>query len=229
MRSLTILSTLYLTLFCSVPTLALTGGTAWVNFYKDCPNEISEIEELTFTVSSLKQSTGNRAETQSSPSPVHSTEPSPSSSASHFPSSSASLGSRIKPDSTSSSVLSKRSQFRSAIVSRNTETATIRSPAVNITQGQCQPVPIMTARHIDSGSVSVVAQLLTITPFQDCNITVHEVPGCIDEPLLVAPVENRQVQSTCTPRNFGAFSDVWVRLDCSEIGTDLKRPVRRVF
>ncbi|KAF3392005.1 hypothetical protein DPV78_010512 [Talaromyces pinophilus] len=235
MRSSTILSTLYLTLF-SVPTLALTSGKAWVNFYKECPSEILEVEELTLIVSSLKQPSGNRAQAPSSPSTVHSLRASPSSLASHFPSSSAlpsasASASSIKPLSTSpSSLLSKKSQFRSALATRNAGKITIRSPSVNITQGQCQPVPIVTARHIDSSSVSVGAELSTITPFQECNITVHEVPGCIDEPLLVAPVKNREAESICTPRNFGAFNDVWVRLDCEEVGTgSLKKPVRRVF
>ncbi|RAO66160.1 uncharacterized protein BHQ10_002172 [Talaromyces amestolkiae] len=234
MRSSTILSALSLTLLYSLPTLALTSGKAWVNFYKDCPSEFVEVEELTFIVSSLKQSTGNRAQASSSPSPVHSIKASPSSSASHFPSSSPALASAsasgINPLSTSStSVLSKKSQFRSALAARSTERTTTRSPSVNITQGQCQAVPIVTARHIDSSSVSVGAELSTITPFQECNITVHEVPGCVDEPLLVAPVKNREAESSCTPRNFGAFNDVWVRLDCSEVGTGSKKPVRRVF
>ncbi|KUL88617.1 hypothetical protein ZTR_05229 [Talaromyces verruculosus] len=225
MRSSTILSTLYLALF-SVPTLALTSGKAWVNFYKECPSEFLEVEELTLIVSSLKQPSGNRAQAPSSPSTVHSLQASPSSSASHFPSSSALPSASASP----SSILSKKSQFRSALAARNTEKTTIRSPSVNITQGQCQPVPIVTARHIDSGSVSVGAELSTITPFQGCNITLHEVPGCIDEPLLVAPVKNREAESICTPRNFGAFNDVWVRLDCEEVGTgSLKKPIRRVF
>jgi hypothetical protein len=68
---------------------------------------------------------------------------------------------------------------------------------------------------------------------------VHEVAGCIDPPLIEAPIKNRDAQSECTPRNFVAFDDVWVRLDCAEAGTgttgEVKkrvsrtRPVRRVF
>ncbi|EED21484.1 conserved hypothetical protein [Talaromyces stipitatus ATCC 10500] len=247
MRYLTILSALYFTLLYSLPTRALTGGKAWVNFYKDCPNEILEIEEVTIIVSSPKQSAGNRAQSPSSPSASHSIGASSSSSVSIIPSSSAipsASASSIKllsASTSSSSVLSPKSKFRSALAARNTEKSTIRSPFVNITQGQCEPVPIVTERHIDSSSVSVGTELLTVTPFQECNITVHEVPGCIDDPLLVAPVKNRKAESTCTPRNFGAFNDVWVRLDCSEIGTALNkfdtaqdsasktRPLQRVF
>src|SRR2546427_682237 len=33
-------------------------------------------------------------------------------------------------------------------------------------------------------ALSVDAQLLNLQPFQKCNITVHEVPECGDDPLL---------------------------------------------
>ncbi|KAF4965202.1 hypothetical protein F66182_18030, partial [Fusarium sp. NRRL 66182] len=72
MRSSTILSALCLTFLYSLPTLALTSGQAWVNFYKDCPSEFVEVEELTLIVSSLKQSTGNRAQASSVPSSLRS-------------------------------------------------------------------------------------------------------------------------------------------------------------
>ncbi|OKL63731.1 hypothetical protein UA08_00906 [Talaromyces atroroseus] len=219
-----ILSTISLTLFYVLPTLAITGGKAWVNFYKDCPAEIIEVEEFTVIVpSSVSQAKGVASPTLS-----------PSSSSIRTPSSSS--ASVLPSSSSSSSIPSERSQFRSLLAARSTEKTTIRSPAVNITQGQCQPVHIATSTHLNSRSVSVEAELINVLPFQQCNITVHEVAGCIDPPLVVAPVKNRDARSACKPRNFDAFDDVWVKLDCSEVGTgspqntvSRTRPVRRVF
>lgn len=57
----------------------------------------------------------------------------------------------------------------------------------------------------------------------------------------MAPVNNRKAESVCKRRNFDAFSDVWIMLDCSEVGTGTTRfkpsqsmiprtkPTRRVF
>lgn len=67
--------------------------------------------------------------------------------------------------------------------------------------------------------MAVELELLNVTPFQQCNVTLHEVAGCIDEALLTAPVKDRRARSGCTERNFGAWSDVWVQLDCEEEGT----------
>lgn len=49
-----------------------------------------------------------------------------------------------------------------------------------------------------------------------CTIAVHEVPGCVDPPLLEEEVEHGFASSDCVPRNFVSYNQVWVRLDCED-------------
>ncbi|KAF7166490.1 hypothetical protein CNMCM6106_002301 [Aspergillus hiratsukae] len=51
---------------------------------------------------------------------------------------------------------------------------------------------------------------------EKCTIAVHEVPGCVDPPLLQEEVEHGFASSDCVPRNFVSYNQVWVRLDCED-------------
>jgi hypothetical protein len=50
---------------------------------------------------------------------------------------------------------------------------------------------------------------------QKCTIAIHEVPDCVDPPLLQTEVEYGYASSACVSRNF-SYNQVWVRLDCEE-------------
>jgi hypothetical protein len=51
---------------------------------------------------------------------------------------------------------------------------------------------------------------------ETCRIAIHEVPGCVDPPLLEEEVKHGFASSDCVPRNFVSYNQVWVRLDCEE-------------
>lgn len=162
--------------------------------------------------------------------PQHSANAMPvaSASARMFHSASAIPSPSATPHAAPSVFTSKKSLFRALLAAaRPDSTKGMRTAPFNITQGQCKAVPIVTKTHADSSSVSVELELASVTPFQQCNMTLHEVAGCIDEPLLTAPVKERQAKSECTQRNFGAWSDVWIRLDCEEAGTGKSGAYRR--
>jgi hypothetical protein len=72
--------------------------------------------------------------------------------------------------------------------------------------------------------LSVDAELLIIEPGTQCNVTVHEVPGCDDPPLLQTPLQNGLAHSDCVERNFITYTAVWVRLDCGQVQEALPRP-----
>ncbi|KAH8698568.1 hypothetical protein BGW36DRAFT_426269 [Talaromyces proteolyticus] len=200
MLSSMLLSTISLALLCSLPTHAITSGKAWVDFYRACPDDVFTTSDLADFLDSPRQSAASASARSS-----------PSSSAHH----------------TAPTMSSKKSLFRALLAASSDEPAKeFKSAPVNVTQGECQSVPILTPTHMDSNSVAVEVELLAVSLFQECNITLHEVAACIDKPLLTAPVKNRVAKSGCTPRNFGAWTDVWVSLDCEEVGTGRLGPYR---
>lgn len=91
--------------------------------------------------------------------------------------------------------------------------------SVDVRAGECTGVPINPADRAEAGSIAIDAQLIVVQPFQTCNVTVHEVVECKDDPLVVAPVKDRVAHSECKQRKFQAWTEVWVRLDCEEVGT----------
>jgi hypothetical protein len=205
---------LSLLLLCSLPTYAITGGQAWVSFYRTCPDDTFTTDDLADIISAPQHSANAVPAASDSARTFHSTSavPSPSETAHAAP----------------SVFSSKKSLFRALLAAAEPDsTKETRTAPFNITQGQCKAVPIVTETHADSNSVSVELELVSVTPFQQCNMTLHEVAGCIDEPLLTAPVKDRQAKSECTERNFGAWSDVWIRLDCEEAGTGRSGEYRR--
>ncbi|KAJ5658718.1 uncharacterized protein N7484_002367 [Penicillium longicatenatum] len=95
-------------------------------------------------------------------------------------------------------------------------------PTSKITAGVCTQVGVPSYEHNLVSAISIDAELLSNEkghnfPPEDgpsCNITIHEVPECIDEPLLNKELHNGVEVSQCHERNFVAYSDVWVQLIC---------------
>lgn len=54
-----------------------------------------------------------------------------------------------------------------------------------------------------------------INPDCGCKVTLHEVPGCIDPPLVSTPLEHRAAVSTCAARQL-SYSEVWAKLTCDK-------------
>ncbi|KAL2006686.1 hypothetical protein VTN00DRAFT_9354 [Thermoascus crustaceus] len=104
------------------------------------------------------------------------------------------------------------------------------SATVDVRAGTCAEVNTPSQDNDKVDYLSIDAELLVgqqqQPPFQSqsqsqsqrCNVTVHEVPGCVDPPLVVAPFHGRTARSGCQMRNFKAYSSVWVRLDCADGG-----------
>lgn len=97
------------------------------------------------------------------------------------------------------------------------------APSQDITVGSCKNFPVPSYEHNLVSAMSVDAELLSHNhdlPFLEggsgCNITVHEVPECIDPPLISKEIRNGVEISECEPRQFVAYSQVWVNLVCDE-------------
>ncbi|KAJ5774685.1 hypothetical protein N7457_009581 [Penicillium paradoxum] len=89
------------------------------------------------------------------------------------------------------------------------------SPSQDITVGSCKNFPVPSYERSLVSAISVDAELLSHNhdlPFLEggsgCNITVHEVPGCIDPPLISQEIRNGVEISQCEPRHFVAYSQV---------------------
>jgi hypothetical protein len=94
-------------------------------------------------------------------------------------------------------------------------------PSQDITVGSCKNLPVPSYERSLVGAISVDAELLSHNhdlPFLEggsgCNITVHEVPECIDPPLISKEIRNGVEVSQCEPRQFAAYTQVWVNLVC---------------
>ena len=98
------------------------------------------------------------------------------------------------------------------------------APSADVTVGNCANIAVPSYEHNLVSSISVDAELLSHEkghPFPpeehpDCNITVHEVPECVDPPLLNRELHNGVEVSQCKARNFAAYSEVWVQLSCND-------------
>ncbi|CAI7609567.1 unnamed protein product [Penicillium glandicola] len=95
------------------------------------------------------------------------------------------------------------------------------APYQDITEGSCKNFAVPSYERNLVSSISVDAELLSHNhdlPFLEggsgCNITVHEVPECIDPPLISKEIRDGVEVSECESRNFVAYSQVWVNLVC---------------
>ncbi|CAI7626766.1 unnamed protein product [Penicillium viridicatum] len=92
----------------------------------------------------------------------------------------------------------------------------VSGPSQDITIDSCKSFAVPSYEHNLVSAISVDAELLSHNhdlPFLEggsgCNITVHEVPGCIDPPLISKEIRNGVEVSQCEPRH-----QVWVNLVC---------------
>lgn len=101
-------------------------------------------------------------------------------------------------------------------------------PAEEITIGSCANIGVPSYEHNLVSAISVDAELVSHEkghpyPPEDgpnCNITVHEVPSCIDPPLITKELHNGVEVSDCKPRQFAAYNQVWIKLVCESSGVE---------
>ncbi|KAJ5162802.1 uncharacterized protein N7500_004632 [Penicillium coprophilum] len=94
------------------------------------------------------------------------------------------------------------------------------APSQDITVDSCTSFAVPSYGRNLVSAISVDAELLSNghdVPYLEggsgCNITVHEVPGCIDPPLITKEIRNGVEVSQCEPRQL-AYTQVWVKLVC---------------
>ncbi|CEO59362.1 hypothetical protein PMG11_04039 [Penicillium brasilianum] len=98
------------------------------------------------------------------------------------------------------------------------------APSLVITTGMCANVGVPSYEHNLVSAISVDAELLSQDsgrPYPPqtgprCNITVHEVPECIDPPLINKELSQGVEISQCEPRSFAAYSEIWLQLVCDD-------------
>ncbi|KAJ5770950.1 uncharacterized protein N7511_003001 [Penicillium nucicola] len=97
------------------------------------------------------------------------------------------------------------------------------APAKDITVGSCESIPVPSYEHSIVSAISIDGELLSHNhdlPFLEggsgCNITVHEVPECIDPPLITKEIRDGVAVTQCEERGFAAYSQVWVNLVCDK-------------
>ncbi|KAJ5147041.1 hypothetical protein N7526_000393 [Penicillium atrosanguineum] len=101
------------------------------------------------------------------------------------------------------------------------------APSIDIKVGECTNIGVPSYEHNLVSAISVDAELLSrehnnyfSSDSTNCNITVHEVPECVEPPLIVKEIRNGVEVSECEPRRFAAFSEVWLQLVCDNAGTE---------
>ncbi|KAJ5901870.1 hypothetical protein N7495_002398 [Penicillium taxi] len=99
---------------------------------------------------------------------------------------------------------------------------------IEVSLGQCASVVVPSHQRNLVGAVSLDAEYTTRKlgqPFPEdgpiCNITLHEVPDCVDKPLITRGLPEGVEVSQCTERHF-TWSQVWVKLVCE---TDVEHEV----
>ncbi|KAJ5834224.1 hypothetical protein N7447_000250 [Penicillium robsamsonii] len=94
------------------------------------------------------------------------------------------------------------------------------TPPQDITVDICTSFAVPSAERSLVSAISVDAELLSHNhdlPFLEggsgCNVTVHEVPGCIDPALITKEVRDGVEVSQCEVRQI-VYTQVWVKLVC---------------
>ncbi|CAG7963307.1 unnamed protein product [Penicillium olsonii] len=97
------------------------------------------------------------------------------------------------------------------------------APSEDIKVNSCKNIAVPSYEHSLVSAISVDAELLSHRhdlPFlqggSGCNITIHEVPGCIDPPLITKEIRDGVAVSQCEQRSFAAYSQIWVNLVCDD-------------
>lgn len=102
------------------------------------------------------------------------------------------------------------------------------APSQDITVGECTNIGVPSYEHNLVSAISVDAEILSrehsnyfsSSDGANCNITVHEVPECIDPPLITKEIRNGVEVSQCESRKFAAWSEVWLQLVCDDAGKE---------
>jgi hypothetical protein len=97
------------------------------------------------------------------------------------------------------------------------------APSQDITINSCKNIAVPSYERSLVSAISVDAELLSHNhdlPFLEggsgCNVTIHEVPECIDPPLISKEIRNGVEVSQCEQRQFAAYTQVWINLVCDE-------------
>ncbi|KAJ5247424.1 hypothetical protein N7468_002407 [Penicillium chermesinum] len=100
------------------------------------------------------------------------------------------------------------------------------SPSKDIPIGKCTNFAVPPNEYNLVQAVSIDGELISpqtghpfppgFGPRQDCNITLHEVPDCFDDPLITKKLQHGVEVSECSMRSFATYSNVWVKLVCSD-------------
>ncbi|RAH44793.1 uncharacterized protein BO95DRAFT_482885 [Aspergillus brunneoviolaceus CBS 621.78] len=84
---------------------------------------------------------------------------------------------------------------------------------IDVYSGTCQAFPV--GRRYNADAISFNAEAVYTGPYDRCNVTVHEVPGCVDAPLIEVPIQaDGSAAATCTEREFHSLSQMWIMLHC---------------
>ncbi|KAE8353630.1 hypothetical protein BDV28DRAFT_147873 [Aspergillus coremiiformis] len=89
--------------------------------------------------------------------------------------------------------------------------------AVDVVAGKCQGVPVPLRYTLEVDHISIDAELFWQETLDQCSISVYELPGCGEPPLIKKEVGNGKVISECEERKFAAFTQVWVQLECEKM------------
>ncbi|PYH83205.1 hypothetical protein BO82DRAFT_412194 [Aspergillus uvarum CBS 121591] len=109
--------------------------------------------------------------------------------------------------SNSNSILSNF--FASFFQRTDDQSATV---VIDVYSGTCQAFPV--GRRYNADAISFNAEALYTGPYDKCNVTLHEVPGCVDAPLVEVPIQDGSAAATCTEREFHSLSQMWILLHC---------------
>lgn len=102
------------------------------------------------------------------------------------------------------------------------------APSQIITAGACANIGVPSYEQNLVSSVSVDGEIISNEPGYPiptetkpcCNVTLHEVPGCVDPPLITKNLHDGVEVSECASRHFAAYTEVWVKLDCEDMATE---------
>ncbi|KAJ5578352.1 uncharacterized protein N7459_007316 [Penicillium hispanicum] len=98
------------------------------------------------------------------------------------------------------------------------------APSQVVPVGSCANIGVPSYEHNLVSAISVDGELISNEPGHpfppedgpSCNVTLHEVPGCVDPPLITKPLHDGVEVSKCESRRFAAYSEVWVKLVCED-------------
>ncbi|KAA8651746.1 hypothetical protein EYZ11_000031 [Aspergillus tanneri] len=85
----------------------------------------------------------------------------------------------------------------------------------------CVSVPVP-RRHtqLEVNHVSIGAEMFMLNHqfgvHDQCNLTLHELPGCEQRPLIEKDIRSGRPVGDCEQRSFLAFNQVWLKLSCQD-------------